>query len=268
MLRETDARMVVDQLLKDAGWDIFDKSQVSTEEPTSDGRADYLLKDTLTRPLAIIEAKRFSIDPYSAKEQARAYAGKLHAPFIILTNGREHYFWDYGDGDARAVLGMPTRSDLQTRANLKAHRKGTLGETLSALPYPAAFHFRGENIEVRPYQLECLRKADEALISGRRRMLFEMATGSGKTLAMAILMKRWFQCAVISRVLFLADRIELAKQAKETFDDYLKGLALDTTLWRQAQSGRPDRRGHSGHYCRPAWSRWFRPCLFRSRSHG
>jgi type I restriction enzyme R subunit len=37
-----------------------------------------------------------------------------------------------------------------------------------------------------------------------------------------MLMKRWFQAAVISRVLFLADRIELAKQAKETFDDYLR----------------------------------------------
>jgi len=122
MSRETDARMVIDQLLKDAGWDIFDKSQVSTEEPTADGRADYLLKDTLTRPLAIIEAKRFSIDPYSAKEQAQAYAEKLGAPFVILTNGREHYFWDYGDSDARPVLGLPTRVDLQTRANLKAHR--------------------------------------------------------------------------------------------------------------------------------------------------
>jgi hypothetical protein len=32
MARETDARMVIDQLLKDAGWDIFDRSQVSTEE--------------------------------------------------------------------------------------------------------------------------------------------------------------------------------------------------------------------------------------------
>jgi type I restriction enzyme R subunit len=53
-------------------------------------------------------------------------------------------------------------------------------------------------------------------------MLFEMATGTGKTLTIAMLMKRWFQAAVISRVLFLADRIELAKQAKETFDDYLR----------------------------------------------
>jgi type I restriction enzyme R subunit len=69
--------------------------------------------------------------------------------------------------------------------------------------------------------LDCLKKADEALIAGRRRMLFEMATGTGKTLTIAMLMKRWFQAAIISRVLFLADRIELAKQAKETFDDYL-----------------------------------------------
>jgi type I restriction enzyme R subunit len=56
----------------------------------------------------------------------------------------------------------------------------------------------------------------------RRRMLFEMATGTGKTLTIAMLFKRWFQAAVCSRVLFLADRIELAKQAKETFDEYLK----------------------------------------------
>jgi len=76
---------------------------------------------------------------------------------------------------------------------------------------------------VRPYQLRCLQAADDALIAGRRRMLFEMATGTGKTLTIAMLMKRWFQAAAISRVLFLADRIELAKQAaRETFDDYLR----------------------------------------------
>lgn len=120
------------------------------------------------------------------------------------------------------MLGLPTRVDLQTRANLKAHRKGSPQEALSVLPYPETFFFRSERVEARPYQLECLREADEALIAGRRRMLFEMATGTGKTLTIAMLKKRWFQAAVISRMLFLADRIELAKQAKETFDDYLK----------------------------------------------
>lgn len=222
MTNETDARMVIDQLLRSAGWDIIDKSQVSTEEPSADGRADYLLKNTRTQPLAVIEAKRFSIDPYTAKQQAKSYAESLDAPFVILSNGCEHYFWDYADGDARPVLGLPSRPDLERRANLKIHRRGTLEQTLLTIPLPSRFLFKGEEVQVRPYQEQCIRRADEALIAGRRRMLFEMATGTGKTLTIAILMKRWFQAAIASRVLFLADRIELAKQAKETFDDFLR----------------------------------------------
>jgi nucleoside-diphosphate-sugar epimerase len=66
-----------------------------------------------TRPLAVIEAKRFSIDPYAAKDQAREYAVSLNAPFVILSNGQDHYFWDYADGDARPILGMPTQANLE-----------------------------------------------------------------------------------------------------------------------------------------------------------
>jgi len=222
MSTEADARMVIDKLLEAAAWQIMNKAQVSTEEPSTDGRADYLLKDTRTRPVAVIEAKRFAIDPYTAKEQARDYARALSAPFVILSNGQEHYFWDYADGDARPIMGMPLQADLERRANMKIHRKGSLEESLACVPYPGRFTFKGEEVEIRPYQLECIKKADEALISGRRRMLFEMVTGTGKTLTIAMLMKRWFQAAMISRVLFLVDRIELAKQAKETFDDYLR----------------------------------------------
>ena len=222
MPTEADARMVIDQLLKDAGWRITDKSQVSTEEPTADGRADYLLKNQRTQPLTVVEAKRFAVDPYSAKVQAKAYAVSLGVPFILLSNGREHYFWDYELADARPILGFPAPADLERRANLRLHRNGDLPTTLRAIPYPTRFRFKGEDVGTRPYQLGCLQAADEALIAGRRRMLFEMATGTGKTLTIAMLMKRWFQAAAISRVLFLADRIELAKQAKETFDDYLR----------------------------------------------
>jgi len=222
MGNEAHARIVIDKLLETAGWDITNLAQVSPEEAASDGRADYVLKDTKTRPIAVIEAKRFSIDPYTAKEQAKEYAKSLSAPFIILSNGQEHYFWDYADGDARPVLGMPSQADLERRASLKIHRSGSVSESLLAVPYPSKFLFKGEEIEIRDYQLHCLKTADEALIAGRRRMLFEMATGTGKTLTIAMLMKRWFQAALISRVLFLADRIALAKQAKETFDDYLR----------------------------------------------
>ncbi|TKJ40659.1 hypothetical protein CEE37_06765 [candidate division LCP-89 bacterium B3_LCP] len=222
MTTEPDARIVIDRLLREAGWDPENKAQVSTEEAASDGRADYLLKDTRTRPIAVIEAKRFSIDPYTAKAQAKDYAISLLAPFVILSNGLDHFFWDYTDGDARPILGLPTLTDLQRRANLKNHRRGNLQDSLNAIAYPTRFVFKGEEIETRPYQKKCLEEADKALISGRRRLLLEMATGAGKTLTIAMLMKRWFQAAVISRVLFLADRHELAKQAKETFNDYLK----------------------------------------------
>ena len=40
MPNESDARIIIDRLLRDAGWNIEDKSQVSTEEAVHDGRAD------------------------------------------------------------------------------------------------------------------------------------------------------------------------------------------------------------------------------------
>lgn len=222
MPHETDARILIDRLLRESGWDIEDKSQVSTEEAAADGRADYLLKDTRCRPLAVIEAKKFSVDPYSAKEQALAYAQGLPVHFVVLSNGQDHYYWDYAEGDARPVMGLPSQADLERRANLKLHRHGPLTQVFGALPYPERFRFKGEEITARPYQLDCMRAADAALAAGRRRMLLEMATGAGKTLTIAMLIKRWFQAGLISRVLFLADRIELARQAKQdTFDDYL-----------------------------------------------
>jgi len=63
MPTEADARIVVDRLLRTASWDIENKSVVSTEEAAADGRADYLLKNTRTQPLAILESKKFTIDP-------------------------------------------------------------------------------------------------------------------------------------------------------------------------------------------------------------
>jgi predicted type IV restriction endonuclease len=43
MSTEADARIVINKLLENADWKITNKAQVSTEEPTTDGRADYLL---------------------------------------------------------------------------------------------------------------------------------------------------------------------------------------------------------------------------------
>lgn len=85
-LRETDARILIDRQLRQAGWNIEDKNQVATEETSQTGRADYILKDSRSRAMAVVEAKRFSVDPASAKQQALAYAESINASFIFLSN--------------------------------------------------------------------------------------------------------------------------------------------------------------------------------------
>ena len=82
MPTEADTRIIIDRLLREAAWNPEDKAQVSTEEAAADGRADYVLKNQRTQPLTVLESKRFSIDPYFAKPQARADAEALDAPFL------------------------------------------------------------------------------------------------------------------------------------------------------------------------------------------
>src|SRR3989344_5319766 len=117
-MAETDARIIIDRLLREAGWDIENKQEVSTEEPAADGRADYLLKDQHGRPLAVIEAKRFSIEPNRAQQQAEEYAISVSAPYIFLSNGEITYFWDYRNSAARLVDSFYSREDLERRQAL------------------------------------------------------------------------------------------------------------------------------------------------------
>ena len=48
-----------------------------------------------------------------------------------------------------------------------------------------------------------------------------MATGTGKTRTAAAFIKRLFQANAITRVLFLVDRIPLAKQTEDAFAEHL-----------------------------------------------
>src|SRR5260370_24608164 len=124
---EAFARILIDKALEFSGWDLLNPRQVQFELHTSNGRADYLLKDKLGRVLCVLEAKREELDPYDAKEQARGYAENLKAPFVILSNGREHWFWNYeraGEKDAYRIERMPSPRDLEnlSQKNLQPPR--------------------------------------------------------------------------------------------------------------------------------------------------
>src|SRR6266480_3345848 len=111
---EAFSRILIDKALEFSGWNLLDPRQVRFELNGTTGRADYVLCNQ-RGPLCVMEAKREDVDPYDAKEQARGYAENLKAPFVILSNGREHWFWNFerpDQKDAYRIERLPSREDL------------------------------------------------------------------------------------------------------------------------------------------------------------
>lgn len=219
---EAFSRVLIDRALSECGWNLLDETQVRFELHGTSGRADYVLCGQYG-PLCVLEAKREDTDPYDAKEQARGYAENLKAPFVILSNGRVHWFWNYQRADQRdayRIERIPSPADLE-RLRLKNLQppRPLLSETLTAdflRPYKADITLRGYQIKAID---EVSRLFDE---KGKRQFLLEMATGTGKTLLCAALIRRFLTTRNAERVLFIVDRIELAKQTMEDFNVVLR----------------------------------------------
>ncbi|MGE3976980.1 MAG: DEAD/DEAH box helicase family protein [Nitrospira sp.] len=239
--KETDARIVIDDLLRQAGWDPADKSMVLTEvtatassgatfaaevsglsgasvasDQSLTGRADYVLLGQNGRPLGVIEAKRRATEPYTAKKQVLPYAKRLDAPFIFLTNGELIYIWDYRNDDARIINSFYSRRDLERLVEMRSTRKA-----LATISIPEYYLRQGEQRKVRPYQREAMQAFDQAVELGKRRFLIELPTGTGKTDLVCLYLQRLIKAGRAERILFLVDREQLAKQALEALQDIL-----------------------------------------------
>lgn len=213
MTNEAFARAKIDALLADAGWKVTDGTSVRFEYVLQKGlRADYVLCDRHGRALAVIEAKRSSINPAEAAGQARKYAQLLDVPFVFLTNGDEIRFWEWQrEAHPRPVATFFTQTDLERRHAAYGLRRDPLDIPIDS------------KIASRDYQHACIDTLCREMMQGRRKMLVEMATGTGKTRTAAALMKRLFESGWVGRALFLVDRITLAKQAEDAFVEHLAG---------------------------------------------
>ncbi len=209
---EAFARVKIDALLRDAGWNLTDGVSVLFEHALPDGtQADYVLCDRQGRPMAALEAKRASIDPIAAQDQGRHYAEQLDVPFVFLSNGEEVRFLDREtDAHARQIAGFYAQGDLERRTASRQVRCH-----LSAIS-------TDRRIVDRDYQIGCIEALSAEVMLGRRKLLVEMATGTGKTRMAAAFIKRLFEAGIVTRVLFLVDRIALARQAEEAFTDHLR----------------------------------------------
>ena len=213
---------IIDKRLKKAGWDVNNPSQVVIEHEvlhqagttSGVGYSDYVLLDREGKPLAVVEAKKSSLDSRQGREQAKQYADGLELagherPFIFYTNGHDIFFWNDKTDIPEKVYGFLTRDDLE---GLLFKRKEKLD--LSTLPIET-------NIASRPYQLEAIRKTIEAYSRNKRSALLVMATGTGKTRTAIAIVDILMRAHWVKRVLFLADRTALLRQAKGAFTEHL-----------------------------------------------
>ena len=213
-LNEATTRQdLIDPAIAKAGWNLEDISQVRFEIPVDgydaepwNGVTDYCLYQPNGEVIAIVEAKRQSRDPRVAEQQVRHYVTEIakhqnFQPFAFLTNGRETYFWDVDFETKRQVAGFFSLKDLENLLYLRQNKipLQTLAVNLA--------------IAGRSYQQEAIRRVCERFDQGFRRSLLVMATGTGKTRTTMALIDLFLRGNQARRVLFVADRKELVKQA-------------------------------------------------------
>ncbi|MFL6210430.1 MAG: DEAD/DEAH box helicase family protein [Pyrinomonadaceae bacterium] len=218
---EADTRKhIIDLMLREAGWTLGNDATVEIEVtgmPNAEGIGyiDYVLWGDDGLPLAVVEAKRTSKGAEVGKQQAKEYANCLEAqtkrrPVIFYTNGYEIFLWDDVQYPPRNVQGFYTKAELELLIQRRTTRK------------PLADADINKSIVERHYQWRAIQKiAENFSEKNQRKALLVMATGAGKTRTVIALCDLLQRANWVKRVLFLADRIALVKQAANAFKAHL-----------------------------------------------
>ena len=219
----------IDLALMEAGWRIAG-AQVKlpncyTEVPVAgmpnnsgNGYVDYVLYGQDQMPLAVVEAKKTSVDAMAGSYQAKLYAdclGKQYGrrPLIFTTNGFEIFYTnDFRQEARRQISGFLTQDELQLEMERRRTRK-------------PLYHIEiDENITNRPYQKEAVITACEEIENHHRKLLIVQATGTGKTRVSISLVDVLLKHNYVKNILFLADRTALVRQAMRNYVDLLPNL--------------------------------------------
>lgn len=234
-MNEKETRKFIDKQLETAGWikryvkdevnsvrsNFKDKEYVYSEGIGDDsGRfIDYLLLAEDNSPIAFIEAKRFSRSEDEGRAQARTYLNDIkkqtgeNLPYF-LTNGNKWVLVDY-DGIERQVSSPFSQSDLMRRSEL--HRKRIDPTTINI-----------NRIVSRPRSIIIVKQIMEHIQKGHKSALISMATGTGKTRVAMAVIDVLMKANIVRNVLFVADRIALANQAKSSgFKEFFSEPVVD-----------------------------------------
>lgn len=247
---EADTRLLVDEQLRQAGWDVDsatlrhskgtrpekNRNMAIAEWPTSSGPADYALFTGRTL-VGLVEAKRKRKNVMSAVDvQATRYSQDIQpeesfdfaggpwsghkAPFIFATNGRSFYpamatqsgiwFRDTRDATNASRALEGWFTPKGLIERLEVDRRAAEKE-LEDKPFNFGF-------DLRPYQKKAIKAVENGVSEGQREMLIAMATGTGKTKLAIAMIYRLLEAKRFLRVCFVVDRSALGEQAENAFE--------------------------------------------------
>ena len=211
--------LIIDLDLERAGWHLDreqDREYEVTGMPNESGigYADYVLWGDGGKPLAVVEAKKTTVDPAVGQQQAKLYADCLETmhgqrPVIFYTNGYETFLWDDLAYPPRPVAGFYKKDELASLIIRRAQRA------------PLDVSQVKDDIIERYYQKRAIGSIGEQFAQTRRKALLVMATGSGKTRTAIALVDLLQRAGWVKRALFLADRVSLVNQAVGAFKAHL-----------------------------------------------
>ncbi len=227
---ETRAELI-DPALKEAGWGVIEASRVRREvitlgrlqgsgKRTKQDIADYVLTYR-GHKLGVIEAKKRSLPDTEGVGQAKKYARKMYIRYAYSTNGEGIYQIDMETGAEGNITHYPAPEELW---NLTFPGQNEWRDRFGEIPFPD----KSGTWQIRYYQEIAVNRVLESIIDKRTRILLTLATGTGKTsIAFQIVWKlfqsRWNLSGTPSRrprILFLADRNNLATQAFNDFGSF------------------------------------------------
>lgn len=240
---------IIDPKLVQAGWDVLkirnviekDKAcietpvkgmPISADNSTGKGYVDYTLFGDDGKPLALIEAKKAVVNEEQGRVQACLYADCLEKqygirPVIYYTDGYSISMID-GVYPPRRVFGFHRKDELEYVIQRRSRH------ITDSQPKPEICN--------RYYQKDAIREVIRHLENRHSRSLIVLATGTGKTRVSCAISDIFIRNNYAKRILFLADRKNLVKQAKEdTFEKFLPKVPMAMILEGKVQGSKEAR---------------------------
>lgn len=247
-LDEAETRALIDQQLRDSGWDAGTKNlrysagvrptkgrnMAIAEWPTANGPADYALFVGTTL-IGVVEAKRRRKNVSAAIDQSERYSmgiedssefvraggpwGDHRVPFVFAANGRSYL--KQIETESGIWFRDTRRSANHRRALASWPTPDGLGGLLEVDHDAANAALKSQPFEfgfpLRHYQESAIRSIEAALAEERRSMLVAMATGTGKTKLAIALLYRLLSAKRFRRICFVVDRSALGQQTEDEF---------------------------------------------------